>query len=86
MCDNNNGNDNTNQSVCGNMGYYADKSTGRGQLYLRTREEEPVNEKLTKKINNCTELLPFKCEIKFCSLPENMISKNNPDQCLWPKT
>lgn len=23
------------------MGYYADKSTGRGQLYLRTREEEP---------------------------------------------
>lgn len=46
MCDNNNGNDNTNQSVCGNMGYYADKSTGRGQLYLRTREEEPVNEKL----------------------------------------
>lgn len=26
---------------CGNMGYYADKSTGRGQLYLVTREEEP---------------------------------------------
>lgn len=26
---------------CGNMGYYADKSTGRGQLYLLTREEEP---------------------------------------------
>lgn len=23
------------------MGYYANKSTGRGQLYLRTREEEP---------------------------------------------
>lgn len=23
------------------MGYYADKSTGRGQLYLRTREDEP---------------------------------------------
>jgi hypothetical protein len=23
------------------MGYYSDKSTGRGQLYLRTREEEP---------------------------------------------
>lgn len=23
------------------MGYYADKSTGRGQLYLVTREEEP---------------------------------------------
>jgi hypothetical protein len=23
------------------MGYYADKSTGRGQLYLKTREEEP---------------------------------------------
>lgn len=23
------------------MGYYADKSTGRGQLYLRTRDEEP---------------------------------------------
>lgn len=28
-------------SRCGNMGYYADKSTGRGQLYLVTREEEP---------------------------------------------
>lgn len=23
------------------MGYYADKSTGKGQLYLKTREEEP---------------------------------------------
>ncbi len=23
------------------MGYYADKSTGRGQLYLKTREDEP---------------------------------------------
>lgn len=29
------------ESRCGNMGYYADKSTGRGQLYLVTREEEP---------------------------------------------
>lgn len=28
-------------SECGNMGYYADRSTGRGQLYLVTREEEP---------------------------------------------
>lgn len=28
-------------SICGSMGYYADKSTGRGQLYLRTRDEEP---------------------------------------------
>ncbi|XP_053950866.1 uncharacterized protein LOC128858526 [Anastrepha ludens] len=26
---------------CGNMGYYANRSTGRGQLYLVTREEEP---------------------------------------------
>nr|AAV36854.1 RH14406p [Drosophila melanogaster] len=26
---------------CGNIGYYADRSTGRGQLYLLTREEEP---------------------------------------------
>lgn len=26
---------------CGNMGYYADRSPGRGQLYLVTREEEP---------------------------------------------
>lgn len=26
---------------CGNMGYYADKSKGRGQLFLMTREEEP---------------------------------------------
>lgn len=51
MCDNNNdnsNNNNTNQSVCGNMGYYADKSTGRGQLYLRTREEEPVKQNLLK--------------------------------------
>lgn len=23
------------------MGYYSDKSTGRGQLYLRTRDDEP---------------------------------------------
>lgn len=23
------------------MGYYSDKSHGRGQLYLRTREEDP---------------------------------------------
>lgn len=30
--------DNTN---CGNMGYYADRSKGRGQLYLITRDEEP---------------------------------------------
>ncbi|XP_037920542.1 uncharacterized protein LOC119657613 isoform X2 [Hermetia illucens] len=29
------------KSKCGNMGYYADRSTGRGQLYLVTREEEP---------------------------------------------
>lgn len=36
-CDENNYKD----SRCGNMGYYADKSTGRGQLYLVTREEEP---------------------------------------------
>ncbi|XP_050293275.1 uncharacterized protein LOC126733886 [Anthonomus grandis grandis] len=28
-------------SKCGNMGYYADRSKGRGQLYLITREEEP---------------------------------------------
>lgn len=28
-------------SQCGNMGYYADRSTGRGQLFLVTREEEP---------------------------------------------
>ncbi|XP_030768276.1 uncharacterized protein LOC115891834 isoform X2 [Sitophilus oryzae] len=26
---------------CGNMGYYADRSKGRGQLYLITRDEEP---------------------------------------------
>ncbi|KAL9694813.1 hypothetical protein quinque_014098 [Culex quinquefasciatus] len=31
----------TETSVCGNMGYYADRSVGRGQLYLKTREEEP---------------------------------------------
>lgn len=33
--------DNYKDARCGNMGYYADKSTGRGQLYLVTREEEP---------------------------------------------
>lgn len=26
---------------CGNMGYYADRSNGRGTLFLITREEEP---------------------------------------------
>ncbi|XP_055844241.1 uncharacterized protein LOC129910759 [Episyrphus balteatus] len=31
----------SNGAKCGNMGYYADRSTGRGQLYLVTREEEP---------------------------------------------
>lgn len=36
-CDDSNSKD----ARCGNMGYYADKSTGRGQLYLLTREEEP---------------------------------------------
>ncbi|GBP32831.1 Inactive pancreatic lipase-related protein 1 [Eumeta japonica] len=30
-----------NDRRCGNMGYYADRSLGRGQLYLLTREEEP---------------------------------------------
>lgn len=34
-------NDSYKGSRCGNMGYYADKSTGRGQLYLVTRDEEP---------------------------------------------
>lgn len=27
--------------ACGNMGYYADRSKGRGQLFLVTRDEEP---------------------------------------------
>ncbi|CAH1184971.1 unnamed protein product [Phyllotreta striolata] len=31
----------TDERVCGNMGYYADRSKGRGQLYLITRDEEP---------------------------------------------
>ncbi|KAK6640126.1 hypothetical protein RUM43_008403 [Polyplax serrata] len=31
----------TTKQECGNMGYYADKSTARGSLYLITREEEP---------------------------------------------
>ncbi|CAO1340310.1 unnamed protein product [Diamesa serratosioi] len=61
MCDNNSGNDNTNQSVCGNMGYYADKSTGRGQLYLRTREEEPYCAHQYKlKIQNSYNDLPLR--------------------------
>ncbi|XP_046408288.1 uncharacterized protein LOC124172835 [Ischnura elegans] len=29
------------QMPCGNMGYYADRSSGRGSLYLITRDEEP---------------------------------------------
>ncbi|XP_066149399.1 uncharacterized protein [Euwallacea fornicatus] len=31
----------TDEGKCGNMGYYADRSKGRGELYLITREEEP---------------------------------------------
>ncbi|XP_019760176.2 uncharacterized protein LOC109537746 isoform X2 [Dendroctonus ponderosae] len=31
----------TEDRKCGNMGYYADRSKGRGQLFLITREEEP---------------------------------------------
>ncbi|CAH0555695.1 unnamed protein product [Brassicogethes aeneus] len=31
----------TDERNCGNMGYYADRSKGRGQLYLATRDEEP---------------------------------------------
>lgn len=31
----------TDERKCGNMGYYADRSKGRGQLYLITRDEEP---------------------------------------------
>lgn len=37
---------------CGNMGYYADRSKGRGQLYLITREEEPF-------CGNCNFLFKF---------------------------
>ncbi|KAG8224914.1 hypothetical protein J437_LFUL006273 [Ladona fulva] len=29
------------QNRCGNMGYYADRSNGRGSLYLITRDDEP---------------------------------------------
>ncbi|XP_022916020.2 uncharacterized protein [Onthophagus taurus] len=31
----------TEKRKCGNMGYYADRLKGRGQLYLLTRDEEP---------------------------------------------
>ncbi|KAL1464239.1 hypothetical protein WDU94_003905, partial [Cyamophila willieti] len=31
----------TDPAKCSNMGYYADKSAGRGTLYLLTRDEEP---------------------------------------------
>ncbi|GJQ83861.1 hypothetical protein Trydic_g6739 [Trypoxylus dichotomus] len=31
----------TEERKCGNMGYYADRAKGRGQLYLITRDEEP---------------------------------------------
>ncbi|KAI4462145.1 lipase [Holotrichia oblita] len=31
----------TDDRKCGNMGYYADRAKGRGQLYLITRDEEP---------------------------------------------
>lgn len=30
-----------NERACGNMGYYADRSSGRGVLFLVTRDEEP---------------------------------------------
>lgn len=33
------------------MGYYADRSLGRGQLYLITREEEPFCGKLFLKVD-----------------------------------
>lgn len=48
-------------SICGAMGYYADKSTGRGQLYLRTREEEPFCAHQMKiKIFSSTNDLPIR--------------------------
>lgn len=48
-------------SICGAMGYYADKSTGRGQLYLRTREEEPYcAHQYSIKIHNSLYDLPIR--------------------------
>ncbi|CRK99883.1 CLUMA_CG013186, isoform A [Clunio marinus] len=47
-------------SICGAMGYYADKSTGKGQLYLRTREEEPYcAHQYIMKIHSATNDLPI---------------------------
>lgn len=53
------GADGANSSVCGNMGYYADRSTGRGQLYLRTREEDPF----------CAHQMKIKLQSSYDDLP-----------------
>lgn len=52
-------------SRCGNMGYYADKSTGRGQLYLVTREEEPF----------CAHQFHFEIHTSESDLPLRTIGK-----------
>lgn len=48
-------------SICGSMGYYADRSTGRGQLYLRTRDEEPFcAHQYNLKVHSSTNELPIR--------------------------
>ncbi|KAI5754107.1 hypothetical protein M8J77_005799 [Diaphorina citri] len=49
----------TDPTKCGNMGYYADKSTGRGTLYLLTRDEEPFcAHQYLVKVQSSTSKLP----------------------------
>ncbi|KAJ8960019.1 hypothetical protein NQ318_009455 [Aromia moschata] len=51
----------TDERTCGNMGYYADRSTGRGQLYLITRDEEPFcAHQYYVKIETSSSFIPIK--------------------------
>ena len=44
---------------CGNMGYYADQSPGRGQLYLVTRDEHPFCGNYYPLFKNVSKILIF---------------------------
>ncbi|XP_018573353.1 uncharacterized protein LOC108912569 isoform X2 [Anoplophora glabripennis] len=51
----------TDERTCGNMGYYADRSKGRGQLYLVTRDEEPFcAHQYNVKIETSPSFIPIK--------------------------
>lgn len=46
----------TDAERCSNMGFYADKSPGRGIMYLATREEEPFCGMISHSSFPCTVL------------------------------